>query len=175
MRKLCEKYCENRAIDFDKWSRKLVGVYKRLEDNQFQANLVRIYYYDALVDKKNPEYITQKEFFDSIDGKRFCTVRLGRLVRSSKKRFKQKGVDILMAIDAVSKAHQDQYDTGVFLVGDGDFIPLVEAVKDAGKKTFLLCHPDSTSADLMRCFDIRIFFRESDMKLWVDERQKNQT
>ena len=55
-----------------------------------------------------------------------------------------------MAIDALTKAYQNQYDVAIFLLGDRDFIPLVEAVKDTGKKTLMICHTDSAAPELMR-------------------------
>ena len=102
--------------------------------NPFRANLIRIYFYDAIVNKKHPNYEKDRDYFDRIDGQYAYTVRLGEVVESSKQR-KQKGVDVLMAIDAITKAYRNQYDTAMFMVGDADFIPLIEAVKDAGKKT----------------------------------------
>ena len=167
LQKLCEKILGDYHIDFEKLSRGLVGKYNSLIDNAFQADLIRIYYYDAIVDGGHPDYRTQKEFFDSIESARWYTVRLGELVESTNKGFKQKGVDILMAIDALDKAYQHQYETGIFLIGDRDFLPLITAVKDSGKKTLLVCYEQNTSIDLMECFDRRIFLSEEDIKSWA--------
>lgn len=47
-----------------------------------------------------------------------------------------------MATDALTKAYRNQYNTAIFIVGDGDFIPLIEAVNDAGKKTICIYGPE---------------------------------
>ena len=39
-----------------------------------------------------------------------------------------------MAIDSLTMAYQDIYDSGLFLLGDRDFIPLIEAIKATGKR-----------------------------------------
>src|SRR5208283_6158786 len=94
---------------------------------------------------------------------------LGKLIKSSNKGFKQKGVDILISVDAVSKAYQNHYDTGVFLMGDADFIPLIEGVKDAGKKTMLVYHEGNTSKILINTFDLRMTIADKDFKLFVKQ------
>lgn len=169
---LCKEHCghESWVINFDEWVKQFIHVFNNLEGNPFQANLIRIYYYDAIVKEGHPDYKAQREYFDHIEGRRYYTVRLGKLVESSKrKKRKQKGVDVLMAIDALTKAYQDQYDIGVFMMGDGDFLPLIEAVKDAGKKTLLVYHEKNTSIDLKRCFDWRIGFDKENIESWVKE------
>lgn len=72
-----------------------------------------------------------------------------------------------MSIDALTKAYRNQYDTGMFMMGDRDFVPLIEAVKDAGKRTICVYYPPDTSEDLVRTFDMRIQFREDDIRKWV--------
>ena len=63
--------------------------------NHFRGDIIRLYYYDAVVDENNnPEFGKQREYFDLIADKNpFYTVRLGKLVKSSNKGFKQKGVE----------------------------------------------------------------------------------
>jgi len=167
LRELCKKFYKHDNIDYEKFRQDLINLFNRYDINPFQADLIRIYYYDAIVEEGQPDYKAKKEYFDDIESKYSYTVRLGRLVKSSKKKFKQKGVDILMAIDSLTKAYQDYYDTAVFLVGDRDFLPLIEAVKDAGKKTLGIYHKPTSSVDLMRCFDHRISFDKEDMKSWL--------
>lgn len=170
LRELCKKYFGHDNIDFREFRSQLIENFNKYDVNPFQADLIRIYYYDAIVEEGHPKYKAHREYFDDIEDRYSFTVRLGRLVKSSKKKFKQKGVDILMAIDALTKAYQDHYDTGFFLVGDRDFLPLIEAVKDAGKKTFCISHVPACSLDLMRCFDYRISFDKEDMKDWLKEK-----
>jgi uncharacterized LabA/DUF88 family protein len=80
-----------------------------------------------------------------------------------------------MAIDALTKAYQNHYASGVFLVGDRDFLPLIEAVKDAGKKTYCIVYEADCSLDLAKCFDYRIFIEKKDIKSWLKKDTKKQT
>jgi len=168
LRQLSIKYNGHDRIDYEQLAVNLVN---RVNKNRvFQADLIRIYYYDAIVDANDPEHKEQREYFMTIANKRFYTLRLGRLVRSlgatsaKKPKFRQKGVDILMAIDALSMAYENHYVTGVFIVGDADFLPLIEAVKDAGRKTVVISDPKMASLDLLRAFDDRISIREENAK-----------
>ncbi|MFX0022882.1 MAG: NYN domain-containing protein [Candidatus Hermodarchaeota archaeon] len=45
----------------------------------------------------------------------------------------EKKVDIKIAIDMISLAYEDAYDTAVLVSGDGDFLPLVKKIKTLGK------------------------------------------
>lgn len=167
LRKLCMDCFGHDNIDFRELRRQLIQNFNEFSVNPFQADLIRIYYYDAIVEEGHPDYKAQREYFDDIEDRYSFTVKLGTLVESSNKKFKQKGVDILMAIDALVKAYQGHYDTGVFLAGDRDFLPLIEAVKDTGKKTFCISHLPTCSPDLLRCFDYRVHFDKEDIDTWL--------
>ena len=45
----------------------------------------------------------------------------------------EKKVDINIAIDIISLAYEDAYDTAVLVSGDGDFVPVVRKVKELDK------------------------------------------
>ena len=47
---------------------------------------------------------------------------------------KQMGVDVALAVDVVSQASTSQCDTIIIVSGDGDFIPVINKVKEKGKK-----------------------------------------
>lgn len=47
---------------------------------------------------------------------------------------KSKGVDIALATDMLTHAHRKNYDVAILVSGDGDFFPLVEAVKNEGRR-----------------------------------------
>lgn len=154
-------------IDYGKMSDSLLGWYNSIPSNPFQANLIRIYYYDAIVEEGEEEFKEQREYFKSVTKGFFYTVRLGRLVKSSKKKFRQKGVDILIAIDALTMAYRDYYETGMFFIGDRDFVPLIEAVKNAGKKTILVFGGTSIPPhELIVAFDFRIALLKKYVEPW---------
>ena len=74
-----------------------------------------------------------------------------------------------MPVDAITKAYQNHYDTGIFLMGDADFIPLIEAVKNAGKKTMLIYHKSNSSKDLVNTFDMHSFLEEQHLKMCMKQ------
>lgn len=153
-------------IDYSVMLRKLVELYDDLPNNLFRANLIRAYYYDAIVSEKDDDFQRQKEYFYSVTNPFFYTLRLGRLVKSSRRKSRQKGVDILMAIDALSMAYQNHYDTGIFFLEDRDFVPLIRAVKQAGKKTISISYGAKASDELRRTFDVRVALLKDNLRPW---------
>lgn len=61
-------------------------------------------------------------------------VRLGRLIRTSTDppRYEQKGVDVLLSVDLVRLSWSKTIDKAILVTGDSDFVPAVQAAKDAG-------------------------------------------
>jgi uncharacterized LabA/DUF88 family protein len=49
----------------------------------------------------------------------------------------EKKVDIQIAIDMISFAYENAYDTAVLVSGDGDFVPVVKKIKGLDKKVEL--------------------------------------
>lgn len=47
---------------------------------------------------------------------------------------KEKGVDVALAVQMLLDAHHNRFDCAVLFSGDGDFVPLVNAVKCLGKE-----------------------------------------
>lgn len=128
------------------------------------GELIRIYYYDAIVDESESEKLErQRKFFVMLRRLPFCSVRLGRLVKTEK-RYRQKGVDILMAIDMLSKAYENQYEIAFLIAGDGDFVDLVEAVKDAGKRVYGAYIKDQVDDKLLDCLDQHIIISEESLR-----------
>jgi len=173
LRGLCKKFVGHDNVNWEKLCWRLVYAFNTFEGNPFNANLIRVYYYDAIVDKAHSDYDTQRKYFDHIGDQQAYTVRLGEVVQSSKKGLRQKGVDVLMAIDVLSKAYENQYDAGVFLMGDRDFQPLIEAVKHTGKKTVGVYNIRSCADDLARSFDMRLFVHENAIREWTYKRGKS--
>jgi uncharacterized LabA/DUF88 family protein len=122
--------------------------------------LIRTYYYDcnfditdpSLSDDRKSEFAENKKRFDALNGIRKVEVKLGHLSNSKPPR--QKGMDVLIAIDMLSKAFDDHFDIGVLFCGDKDFIPIVKAIKDqTGKRVFGGFFKDHCPPELMREFD----------------------
>ena len=56
-----------------------------------------------------------------------------------------KGEDILLACDMVKGAYTGQYDVAILVTGDGDFVPAVRMVQDAGKPVIVASFHSSLS------------------------------
>jgi len=71
-------------------------------------------------------------------------------------RTKNKGskrVDITLSVDMLAHAYQKNYDVAVLVAGDEDYVPLVNAVKNAGRRVFVWFVGDGLSPALKRAAD----------------------
>lgn len=50
------------------------------------------------------------------------------------KDYKEKGVDVKLAVDILDMAYQDKYDTAIIVSSDTDLIPAIIRAKELGKK-----------------------------------------
>lgn len=102
--------------------------------------LIGVYYYNAPLDRGYNEeiYHKQQKFFSElrkIPGFNviLCTLKKRKDPRG-KIEYKMKGDDINLAIDMVSFAYENNYDTAIIVSGDGDFVPAVKKCQKLGKK-----------------------------------------
>jgi len=124
---------------------------------------LKIFYYDAIVTlEDDPEkHKERKEFFDKVQERiPYCEVKLGDCVESKKnkrkKRFKQKRVDTLIAVDMITKAFLKHYEHAILLSGDRDFVSVVEAIKNyTGKRVTGIYEPESVARDLELAYENR--------------------
>ena len=151
-------YLRRKLDDLERGKEWDVGVYVTNIFNNFSSvfrfELIRAYYYDAICEKeKDPElYEQSRKLFDSIDQKDNIEVKKGTLIISQKRK-EQKGVDILIAIDMLTKAYNNHYDVAILLCGDRDFIPLIRAVKDMTGKRMYGVSIEKCPDELKRQFD----------------------
>lgn len=109
-------------------------------------HLIRCYYYSALlVETQNPHTYQQQQDFlkqlkTDID---YLQIKMGKLVRQ-KGIWVQKGVDVKIAVDMVTKAFLDHYDIGAIVSGDSDFISLIDDIKEKHGKQIELYTFDRT-------------------------------
>lgn len=130
-----------------------------------QPDLIRVFYHDAIVEPKGADYEKQREYFDAIRESPRYEVKLGRLIRTGGGDFRQKGVDILLAVDMLSKAYLNHYDIALILAGDDDYVDLIRAVKDgSGKRVYGAFFPNNASKGLVESFDERIELTENIIK-----------
>ena len=143
----------DKIIDYGKLREYLVRV---VASQGTRPELIRVYYYDGIVDARDApeEYEEQDAYFDRIRSKKQYEIRLGRLIKTEKG-FRQKGVDILIAVDMLSKGYLKHYDIAVFLGGDDDFVDLITAVKNsAGRRVYGFYFSHNVSHRLANCFDV---------------------
>src|SRR3954470_9157098 len=105
--------------------------YKRLlKEFQGRGNLVRAFYYTALVEDQ--EYSSIRPLIDWLDynGYRVVTKPTKEFVDSTGRRKVKGNMDIELAIDALELAPYIEH--AILFSGDGDFRPLVEALQRRG-------------------------------------------
>jgi uncharacterized LabA/DUF88 family protein len=139
-----------KALGFDMDYRRL------LKEFQSRGNLLRAYYYTAVIEDQ--EFSSIRPLIDWLDYNGFTVVtKATKEYFDANGRRKIKGsMDIELAVDAMELAgHVDQI---VLFSGDGDFRPLVEAVQRRGVRvtvvSTLASQPPMVADDLRRQADV---------------------
>ena len=102
--------------------------------------LISVFYYNAPLDISvdSKKYWEQQKFFDALRRIPGFNVILATLRKHKRENgtyeFEVKGDDIYLAVDLVSGAYENLYDTALIVSGDGDFVPAVRKVQKLGKK-----------------------------------------
>jgi uncharacterized LabA/DUF88 family protein len=131
-----------------------------------ERDLVRCYYFNApLTDDYDEELRDgQQRFFESLRRIPYVTVRLGRLHRRPDGALVEKGIDVAIAVEALSLAHQNAYDACLLVSGDGDYVELVEAIKRLGKHVEVAMFKNQSAGVLLEHADV---FRPLDECDWT--------
>ena len=104
-----------------------------------KRELMQIYYYSAPLDRTHygeDSYRGQQKFFANLKRNSKLTLKLGRLekrITSGVTTFVEKGVDVNIAVDMISLAYDNRYDTAILVSGDGDFASAIAAVQKHNK------------------------------------------
>lgn len=119
-------YATARSLGFD------IDYKRLLKEYQSKGNLIRAFYYTALVEDQ--EYSSIRPLIDWLDynGYRVVTKPTKEFVDSAGRRKVKGNMDIELAIDALELS--DHIDHMVLFSGDGDFRSLVEAMQRRGVK-----------------------------------------
>lgn len=137
-------------------AREWFGAEAAIDPNCFRGLLgaQKVFYYDSVPEQEKGEstedykarVARQEELFRGLKRAHGTHVREGVLAGGKKTR--QKQVDILLAVDAMTHAVRDNMKTAVLLTGDQDFLPLVEALVGLGKFVVLWGDRRATSGAL---------------------------
>lgn len=147
----------NSDIDYGKLENILTDTFNANCRGMYRGDLIRTYYYDAEVDVSHPKYTEQNDYHNQIKshGIQVVLARLKPTGNNGMGNLKQKGVDVRLAVDMITKANQNHYDYAILLAGDDDFLDVVKAVKDdTGKRVMGLFFDDAISHDLKDEYDI---------------------
>ena len=112
-----QKY--NIKVDYEKLKNTITG----------KRKLQNIFLYEGVVYPISPE---KKRWYDDLNSKS------GYIIKTSFDKIAlnetiEKKIDIQIAIDMLSLAYENAYDTALLISGDGDFVPVVKKVKELGK------------------------------------------
>ncbi|MCA9835808.1 MAG: NYN domain-containing protein [Trueperaceae bacterium] len=121
-----------------------------------KRQLYRAYYYNAPLtdDYENDLREGQSRFFESLRRIPYVTVRLGRLHRRHDGSLVEKGIDVAIAVESLSLAYENAYDTAVIVSGDGDYVELVEALKRKGKHVECCMFKNQSAGVLLEYVDV---------------------
>ena len=100
-------------------------------------------------------------FFNKLRSANHIFVKLGRLVGEGGRR-RQKGVDMLLAIEPLKVARSGNADVIALVAGDQDFVPLVEAIRDEGPLVFVFAFVNSVAQELLDAADRKHVYTEFD-------------
>jgi len=138
-------------IDMGKLGDELAGPMERL----------RTYYYHCMPYQGTPPTEDERHRFAAMD--KFISnlkklprfqFRQGKL-QKIQGTFRQKRVDIWMAVDLVRMASQNQIEKAILITGDSDLVPAIEAARDCGVVVVLYYSPNSRHDELLQACDER--------------------
>jgi uncharacterized LabA/DUF88 family protein len=153
---LREYFCDD-VIDYIKF---IQFIKAELSLPSFLFDVIRIYYYDAFPDVENKKEKMKNIYIHRIRKLPGFEDRLGSLKIGKKRELKQIGVDTLIAVDMLSKAYENHFDIAILLSGDGDHMPLVDAVKNTGKRVFGVSFEAHESSLLKEYFDANLVLNQ---------------
>ena len=153
-------------IDAGYWRKCLKDHFKRTDIDLSKVitkllrgrRLVRTYFYTAKIERPPDEYwrnqqAEQQRLLTALAHQPFVEVRLGRLQFMGGDAPRQKGVDVLLALDMLRFALKGNYDTAILISGDGDFADIVRMVKDEGRRVEVVTFPGTRAHALLEACD----------------------
>jgi len=112
--------------------------------------LIRCYYYSAELSKEENllTYQDQQEYITNLKLRiPYLEIKLGRMIKVGNI-WQQKGLDVKISLDMITKAFKNQYDIAAIIAGDSDFVNLIAATKEDYGKQVELYTFDRTDAQI---------------------------
>jgi len=142
---------------------------KMIENLSVGKDLLRAYYYFCPPYLSTPPTADEKKrqsgfnkFLYRLRKIPRLTLRQGKLEKRPDG-FKQKRVDIMMAVDLVTLSTRSQIDSAIIIAGDSDLIPAIDIAKNNGTIIYLYYHYKCVHDELFNACDERI---PMDRTLW---------
>jgi uncharacterized LabA/DUF88 family protein len=66
----------------------------------------------------------------------------------------EKGIDVAIAVESLTLAYENAYDTALLVSGDGDYVELVEALKRKGKRVECAMFRNQSAGILLEYVDV---------------------
>ena len=142
---------------------------KKMADLSGNPDVLRAYYYDSLPYlSQNPSPDEQDRFnrktgyIEAIKRIPRMEVRLGvcEFRPTSENGFKQKQVDMMLGVDLVKLAIKGKIDDAALFIGDSDFLPAIEVVKNEGVSVHLFHGLNAHKSVIARCDTSRYLSEE---------------
>ncbi|MCG8698004.1 MAG: NYN domain-containing protein [Bacteroidales bacterium] len=140
-------------IDFEK----LLGL---LTKNNL---LISTFYYNAPLNIKinQKTYWEQQKFFNELKKIPDFNLVLCKLRKHKRQNgnfaFDVKGDNVHLAVDLVSSAYENLYDTAIIVSGDEDFVPAIKKVRKLGKKVINAYFKSTSSTTLKKACNEHIY------------------
>lgn len=171
MHKCLEDQFGRADIDLIKFIRKLLR----------GRQLLRSYYYTAEIlqapdDRWKTLKSDQQKTFTALAHLSYIEVRKGKLQFSNPGvPPRQKGVDVLLALDMLRFALKGNYDTAILVSGDGDFADIVRMIKDEGRKVDIITFPGTCAKALREASDELIEIDSEFLRdCWMEKGEKEE-
>lgn len=107
---------------------------------------------------------SQQKFLSALEQEGF-EIKRGRIVYDNT--IREKGIDVKMAIDLVTDAIEDKYDTAIVVSSDTDLVPALQYVRNKGKKVEYVGFSYSFSWGMMKHSDTRVLLLPDDLQTMI--------
>jgi NYN domain len=125
----------------------------------------RISFYDA----EPSEQAASREFeqyWEFVERQFDTDLRFGEL-RGKPRR--QKGVDVLLAVDMLAASFRQAFDVAILIAGDADFVPLIHEVRRHGVTVVVAGVRDSTAREMQTAADRFVALDSVNCPAWAQE------